>query len=876
MVASTWTLTTSGDWGTAGSWTGGVPNSVSTDATIFEPAAFTVTIGAAESFTIDTIYAPYGGSYLPTVDIAGTLTIAENTGSSEIGDLTIAAGGLVELTTTGTSGTGTLDSQQTLENDGTLIASGAYGSSFLLTSVDNFTNGGTIAATGGTSLLIEPDRVLTNLSASGTLTGGTYIASGDGGAIFFFPLSDLTPIVTDAATLELDGLGTGIYGYSTDISKQVAIEASLTSIAAGGVLSVLGGRGYSGTTALTDAGLLDFQGGTLTATSLTLAAGGTLIGFGTIDPFVDDLGGVIIAAGGTLNVSAPTNSAMTAEPGGILALTGSYDGTIVDDGGVAVMQGALTLDGPIDGTGSLFVEGQVQNNPSVNTDELMTASVAPTLDLDTAFSGLIRFNGATAVLGLEEPHSFTGSLVGFGAGDTLDIAGITNASATLTTVGTLTLLSVNGTGGSDTITLDGTGYVGAAATNDGAGTGSDITVTAPVPQDYELEGFHWASNVITWAFATNNYSQDSSASFSSFMTASESLEEQAVENAFSAWAAVSGLTFEQVADTTNPADAPDIRIGWGDLPPGGELGVASFHYLGDLAYSDEIIRLQDPAQAGFALQGSSAAGLTYEGTASNFQAVVEHEIGHDLGLFHSTNTIAIMYPVAGTSNTSISPSDIAAIQSLYGAPACFASGTRLLTAAGPRAVETLAVGDAVVTASGRLATVRWIGHRRLMTATHPRPWDVMPVRVQAGALGDHVPLHDLVLSPDHAVFVDAALVPIRHLVNGVTIRQKTRPEVTYWHVELDQHDLVLAEGMACESYLDTGNRSAFAGEVALQLHPDFASTAARAVWDARGCAAILTDPTAPALRAAHLRLLARARHAAASPERAAKPARAIA
>ena len=83
--------------------------------------------------------------------------------------------------------------------------------------------------------------------------------------------------------------------------------------------------------------------------------------------------------------------------------------------------------------------------------------------------------------------------------------------------------------------------------------------------------------------------------------------------------------------------------------------------------------------------------------------------------------------------------------------------------------------------------------------------------------------------------------------------------MTYWHVELDRHDAVLAEGLACETYLDTGNRDAFENAApAVQLHPVFGHGAdAMDAWHERGCAAILTDPAQPALRALHLRLLAR-------------------
>jgi hypothetical protein len=186
--------------------------------------------------------------------------------------------------------------------------------------------------------------------------------------------------------------------------------------------------------------------------------------------------------------------------------------------------------------------------------------------------------------------------------------------------------------------------------------------------------------------------------------------------------------------------------------------------------------------------------------------------------------------------------------------ACFATGTKLLSARGPLAVEDLREGDTLVTTSG-LAPIRWIGHRRTELRRHPAPHDVMPVRVAAGAFGPSQPSDDLVLSPDHAVLVDGLLIPIRHLINGSSIAQEARDHVTYWHVELDRHDIVLAEGLSCETYLDTGNRSAFESEDgAVQLHPDFA----RAIWIQQGCAPILTDPADRALRAVHMRLLARA------------------
>jgi autotransporter passenger strand-loop-strand repeat protein len=189
-----------------------------------------------------------------------------------------------------------------------------------------------------------------------------------------------------------------------------------------------------------------------------------------------------------------------------------------------------------------------------------------------------------------------------------------------------------------------------------------------------------------------------------------------------------------------------------------------------------------------------------------------------------------------------------------GAAPCFAAGTRIATARGAVAVEALAVGDKVRLAGGGSAPVVWLGHRSVACARHPRPWDVMPVRVAAHAFGAGQPGNDLVLSPDHAVFIDGVLIPIRYLLNGATIVQEQVERMSYWHVELEHHDLLLADGLACESYLDTGNRGAFAnGGDATMMHADFA----RRVWERACCAPLITDGAE--LEAARSFLLDRAR-----------------
>jgi hypothetical protein len=154
--------------------------------------------------------------------------------------------------------------------------------------------------------------------------------------------------------------------------------------------------------------------------------------------------------------------------------------------------------------------------------------------------------------------------------------------------------------------------------------------------------------------------------------------------------------------------------------------------------------------------------------------------------------------------------------------ACYVAGTHILTGRGEIPIETLSPGDFVVTASGRRRPVAWIGHRRIDVARHPDPAAVRPVRILAGAFGEGLPRRDLWLSPGHSVACAGSLIPISCLINGRSVAQVEVDRVDYWHVELDAHDVILAEGLPAESYLDTGNRKAFNnGDAFVEAHPRF-------------------------------------------------------
>ena len=141
---------------------------------------------------------------------------------------------------------------------------------------------------------------------------------------------------------------------------------------------------------------------------------------------------------------------------------------------------------------------------------------------------------------------------------------------------------------------------------------------------------------------------------------------------------------------------------------------------------------------------------------------------------------------------------------------CFCKGSLIRTPSGDIPVEKLSIGDAVATWSGRAAPICWIG-RQTVSTRFSDALRILPIRIKAGALGGHVPSRDLLVSPDHAILVGDVLIQAGALVNGVSIVRETNvpPTFTYYHVELYNHSLILAENTPAETFIDNVDRLAF-------------------------------------------------------------------
>lgn len=143
-------------------------------------------------------------------------------------------------------------------------------------------------------------------------------------------------------------------------------------------------------------------------------------------------------------------------------------------------------------------------------------------------------------------------------------------------------------------------------------------------------------------------------------------------------------------------------------------------------------------------------------------------------------------------------------------PLCFLRGTAIDTPDGPRPIESLAAGDLVMTDQGP-QPIRWIGHSHLSPLELIVDRSLWPVRIRAGALGNGLPISDLVVSPNHRLVlsgwtlemhlgIESALCAAKHLTNGLSIASWLPDEgVDYFHIMFDSHLMVRAHGLLSES-----------------------------------------------------------------------------
>jgi len=575
-------------------------------------------------------------------------------------------------------------------------------------------------------------------------------------------------ITVNVASLELDGKTTiGESGSGTLLVQQggtlTAGDVTLgENLGATGTFTVDG----TGTTATTD----DLTIGSAGQGKLAVTNGGQLTtkGDATFGEYVSaDVQKGDIASDGYWNIL----SGLTVGGSGIATLT-------IESGGDVAVAGDTALGEAGAATGEIDVKGTSASSsaPSeLGFGGTLTIGEAGTGTLKISAGGLVAPNpGGTGKIEIAADKGSTGSVFIDGAGSelegtTLSIGGTEEAA------GGKGMLSVSDGGlvsadsiklwGAGTLELAGGGVSGGIDMAQGSSLSGYGTITGAIMDDGTITASGGTLNLAGTVSGTGSLSIDDGSTLDVTGAAAT------LDIAFGSAATHETLVIGQHADFS--ATLSDYMAG-------------------------DVITIDDIAYAA----GDSASLLS-----GNVLQVVYDGGAYDIQLDPGEDYSGDLFQVAAASNGGLMITEESV--------ACYCLGTLIETERGERPVEALAIGDLVRTHSGALRPVKWIGERSYAGRFILGRKDLLPVCFEAGSLGENergetTPLRDLWVSPHHAMLIDGVLIEAKDLINDLTIYQADRAdEVCYFHIELDSHDVIVAEGAYSESFIDDDTRAMF-------------------------------------------------------------------
>ena len=229
------------------------------------------------------------------------------------------------------------------------------------------------------------------------------------------------------------------------------------------------------------------------------------------------------------------------------------------------------------------------------------------------------------------------------------------------------------------------------------------------------------------------------------------------------------------------------------------FGSATNPFLTGVVYDDTIINDD------FYTVGEGLASITVSAVSSlgTFSTTTYDTGGYQLQLAPDTYQVTFSGDLNGdTIPDTFSQQVVIGSENIKVDVECLLTGTRILTETGEVEVENLKIGDRIQTADGTLEPIKWIGKQTIQPDRVKTPLRGYPVLIKAGALGHNLPYRDLYVSPCHSLLIEGLLIDAGALVNDLSIVY-TQPSETfvYYHVELEHHALLIAEGTSAESYL---------------------------------------------------------------------------
>ena len=727
-----------------------------------------------------------------------------STGSVTITDpgSNITADGVVNV---GRAGDGSL----TVENHGTLT------SLTDTTGVAGIDIGG--PGVGGVSTSNGVTYTMVGGSGSALVTGSGYMFSlqtinvGTGG--------------TDG-TLTVDQGGTAEAGTQIIIGNSVSVAAGDTIFnPVGSIISSGTVIGTTGVLNVAPGGVPKADGSGVAAGTPTMVIGADADAVGELNvsgtgALVTNNGGFVVGSSGRGSLLIQGGASVVTSAGATIATNAGSDGSnanVTGAGSDWQITGALAVGDAASGSLNLTASGRVSAvslEAGVQADSDGVVSVTDTNTTLTT-TGLLAVGEA----GAGELSVLNGASVGVG-GD-LDVGQLAGGSgnvdienAMLTVSGNLNL----GQGGGAGVLTVGTGATltvtggliggpdsqlnefGKVDPNFDDGVNANVGVSGTQDFPGYIDGF--ASFTID-AGVTLTLESPSISDGTAFVLGGrrDTMGDTLVLNAGSV-SADSTVTFSNTHGTlvlgTNALSSIDIQANdtaAATFVPNSNLGMATI---------DQFQATIDTFKAGdqIVVDTTGVATFSQDGAVVN---VIQH--GHTLGtLTFDTEAHALL---AATTSGALEDNAV-----------CFLPNTLIGTPRGEVPVERLAVGDLVRTLRGKARPIMWIGTGRVL-ATRGQRSAATPVIVRKGALAENVPHHDLRVTKGHSIYLDDVLIPVEFLVSHRSIVWDDRAqEVEIYHIELETHDVLIANGAPAESYRDDGNRWLFQnGNVGWELAP---------------------------------------------------------
>jgi autotransporter passenger strand-loop-strand repeat protein len=626
---------------------------------------------------------------------------------------------------------------------------------------------------------------------------------------------------------------------ATVVSSGVTNNTDLT-VTSGGSVTVLGGGILVDATVESGGTAVISSGGIDSGTAIAHGATETVYGSAT----GDQIDGTQIVSSAGAGIGAVTSE--TVLNGGVVDLyikSSTATDLTLTNGGV------LNISGNATATNTTILSGGIIDMESAK------AVVAGSL----IFSGSGTLEETTTI---SAGYGVSAVISGFGVGDVVDLT--TFGTATLTTVvsGGNTVATVTSGTASETFTFAGSVASSLSLITDG-GTGMEIAYQAPAPVATVVSSGSTQSNltvtsgstltvdaggaVISTTVLSGGTAIISGSETHTVLSAggNETLLGTATGDQIYGTQLISGATAVATSETVYNGGVVDLYLKGGivsalTISSGGTLNISgNATAINTVVSNGGIIDLESPkanVTGTLTFVGSAileetvviSAGQGVSAVISGFgtgDAIDLTAIATGATLTSSVvggNTVETVtsggtseaFTFAGTyasgyfhlsSDTALGGVTITAA----GTP-CYCPGTLIETDQGEVAVEALRIGDGLVTRSGAVRPIRWIGHRAYSGRFVIGQTQILPILIRAGALADGLPRRDLMVSPLHAMFIDDVLIPASALVNGTSIIQmKAVESVEYFHLELDTHDVILAEGAPAETFVDDDSRAMF-------------------------------------------------------------------